>query len=282
MTKDFRNASGNGFTLIELLVVITVIGVLVGLLLPAVQAAREAARRAQCLNNLKQIGIALHTYIQSTNSFPIGYIAWTGPPGTVAPGWAWSAAILPQIEHGPVAQALNINLPIDLAANDTSRTATLGLFVCPSDQNTGAFSQNSQLRGGPVESRTTSYAGNGGTAGSTPGNGLFQRNASFLPRDVRDGLSFTLAVGERASSVVQNCWAGALSNDIGDAQVLAWIGSQGANSFGPSTFSGPHSGLIQFLMADGAARPIKTTINPTTLRALATRNGREVIDQSSY
>src|SRR5437870_12657949 len=92
----------HGFTLIELLVVIAIIGVLVGLTLPAVQSAREASRRAQCQNNLKQIGLALNDYVTTGEAYPIGYIAWPNPPGATAPGWAWSAAVLPQLEQGTI------------------------------------------------------------------------------------------------------------------------------------------------------------------------------------
>ena len=96
----------SGFTLIELLVVISIIGVLIALLLPAVQAAREAARRAQCVNNLKQIGLALFNYESSISVFPPGYIdAQNNPNNTpdldMGPGWGWAAHSLPF--HGTAA-----------------------------------------------------------------------------------------------------------------------------------------------------------------------------------
>src|ERR1700757_4961644 len=88
-----------GFTLIELLVVIAIISLLIGLLLPAVQAAREAARRAQCINNLKQFGLALHNYENASRVFPPGYISSFDSIGTdTGPGWGWAAMALPQYE----------------------------------------------------------------------------------------------------------------------------------------------------------------------------------------
>src|SRR5207253_1385911 len=105
-----------GFTLIELLVVIAIIAVLVGLLLPAVQAAREAARRAQCANNLKQIGLALHNYHASWNGFPVGFLYPTGavPPTTSPLQYRWSALaqMATQLEQSNLFHALNFDFPI--------------------------------------------------------------------------------------------------------------------------------------------------------------------------
>src|SRR5438046_8506813 len=108
-----------GFTLIELLVVIAIIAVLISLLLPAVQSAREAARRAQCINNLKQIGLALHNYHDTIGKFPPGGISDTGWAGT---WWDWPAFILPHMEQTPLYNAINFSLPNmnQLNANVTS------------------------------------------------------------------------------------------------------------------------------------------------------------------
>ena len=125
MKMHSRRTTEPGFTLIEVLVVMSIIGILIALLMPAVQSVRESARRTQCLNNLKQHGIALNAYIAAVDALPIGYIAWTNPVGGVAPGWSWSAAVLPHIDQVPVYSSININLPIELAENFTAPTASL-------------------------------------------------------------------------------------------------------------------------------------------------------------
>src|SRR5271170_7332311 len=109
-----RNKSRVGFTLIELLVVIAIIAVLIALLLPAVQAAREAARRAQCTNNLKQIGIALHNYHTAINSFPPGYLSLMDPVtyDNDGPGWGWASFAMNQMEGSPVYNSINFVLGI--------------------------------------------------------------------------------------------------------------------------------------------------------------------------
>ncbi len=130
-----RNRLRRGFTLIELLVVIAIIAVLIALLLPAVQAAREAARRAQCINNLKQVGLAMQNYHDALGSFPIGakYIKW----GT------WYHFVIPFMEAGSIANAYNFQgsscspSPLGYAdvENTTSTSTRINSFSCPSDQN---------------------------------------------------------------------------------------------------------------------------------------------------
>lgn len=143
-----RSRSVRGFTLIELLVVIAIIAVLIALLLPAVQAAREAARRAQCVNNMKQLGLAMHNYISTHNCYPPGHI-WSGngSPSVFANemNTPWFALMLPFVEQGSMANAFNYSIGSEgpllggptvpgIDANSTVTTAKMGIFQCPSDQ----------------------------------------------------------------------------------------------------------------------------------------------------
>jgi prepilin-type N-terminal cleavage/methylation domain-containing protein/prepilin-type processing-associated H-X9-DG protein len=132
---DFRT---RGFTLIELLVVIAIIGVLVGLILPAVQAAREAARRAQCVNNLKQIGLACHSYLDTQGVFPPGAISTSTGDAWSTSFFTWAVLILPQMEGNTTYNALNVFMGVGNFTPDSGQafTAYLGVpkvFLCPSD-----------------------------------------------------------------------------------------------------------------------------------------------------
>jgi len=139
-----------GFTLIELLVVIAIIAVLIALLLPAVQAAREAARRAQCSNNLKQLGLGLHNYESANNIFPSGTIYNVNVPPCTSPGFGnscqntpWFLMMLPYIEQGPLYNSFNASigmegvqmagLPGGFTINSTVFTTKIATFQCPSD-----------------------------------------------------------------------------------------------------------------------------------------------------
>ena len=140
----------NGFTLIELLVVIAIIAVLIALLLPAVQAAREAARRVQCINNMKQIGLAIANYESAVGCIVPGYISSavllsaslvcpaitrTRITHDNGPGWGWLAMLLPYAEQAPLYSATNFNLPTWVADNSTVVVVQINVFLCPSANN---------------------------------------------------------------------------------------------------------------------------------------------------
>jgi prepilin-type N-terminal cleavage/methylation domain-containing protein/prepilin-type processing-associated H-X9-DG protein len=260
-----------GFTLIELLVVISIIAILIALLLPAVQAAREAARRAQCVNNMKQIGLALHNYLSAHDVFPPGYVSAVDKTITdpcdqdaensssidLGPGWAWGSMILPQMEQQPLYNSINFSLSVGYKANDTSSTTSLNVYLCPSDfgpsiipvfadppdpANPGSYSGANVVdyvaRG--------NYVGMWGIgeicAGSGPndapntgsiGNpaGVFRRNSATRIAGIADGTSNTIAVGERSHNLSYVTWT---ARSIG-----GWLGKTspiegGTDKFDPS------------------------------------------------
>ncbi len=179
-----------GFTLIELLVVIAIIGVLIALLLPAVQSAREAARRTECVNNLKQIGIALHTYHDKFLTLPPGRVrSRVEGIGQVFSGFS---QILPQLEQSQVFDAINFDLNADRGTggpeNDTARRLRIAVFLCPSDTS----SRSDRPDQAPIN-----YQMNAGTLHPvSDNNGLLFENSSVRFAEIKDGLSQTGAISE--------------------------------------------------------------------------------------
>jgi prepilin-type N-terminal cleavage/methylation domain-containing protein len=295
------------FTLIELLVVIAIIAVLIGLLLPAVQKAREAANRAKCQNNLHQLGIALHSYHGDHCSFPPGYL-WKRRmpdiPTQTDPGWSWAAFLLPYFEQDNLQRQINFQSPVGDPSNEAIRSAVLAILVCPTDQQTGLF-QVQTTTGFSISAATNSYAACFGglvEIADTPGmgDGLFYRNSRVRIADIGDGTSNTFAIGERAALFARAPWAGAVSNGtvritpgapvtsaaVEDApvQVLAHCGSHALNDnrSDPDDFFTPHVGTAFFLFADGSARPVSVQTDVDIIRALATRNGGEVVNPNDF
>ena len=203
-----------GFTLIELLVVIAIIAVLIALLLPAVQAAREAARRAQCVNNLKQIGLGLHNYHARNDCFPGGAIGTSTSAGvaTVQGSFSAHARLLGDIEQVALYNASNFSLAIfedtyGSYANSTVALARLSVFLCPSSPWSN-WNLRTALTPFTAVAPECSYFGSTGCnisfQASPPANNGNPPNGVFLfgvptpigVRDVIDGTSNTVAFGE--------------------------------------------------------------------------------------
>lgn len=180
-----------GFTLVELLVVIAIIGILVALLLPAVQAAREAARRMSCSNNLKQIGLALHNYHDTSGSFPPGAIH---PRGVTSKSWSIHARLLPFLEQENLQDLVDWSLPYS-AQGEVTQTR-VETYFCPSDPG------DRERPDGAITHYPLTYGVNMGTwfvfnpNSQSGGNGLVYPNSKTRFRDVIDGTSTTLAFAE--------------------------------------------------------------------------------------
>jgi prepilin-type N-terminal cleavage/methylation domain-containing protein len=212
-----------GFTLIELLVVIAIIAILIALLLPAVQKVREAAARTQCLNHLKQLGLALHSFHDANLRFPAGYEADVTRPDRdpvtydAAPGWAWGARLLPFLEQSALAAQIDYSRPCWDPVNAAAVQMRLNVFLNPAAPN-ALGSMQVRDRSGAVLANfaRTHFAANAGhdepwgytiLDHAQVANGPFYRNSQVRIADVTDGLSNTVFLGEHAV-IADKTWVG--------------------------------------------------------------------------
>lgn len=315
-----RRAPAMGFTLIEVLVVISIIGILIGLLIPAVMMAREAARKTRCVNNLRQIGIAMQGRVAESGHFP---------PGFGGDHYSYLTRLLPYLEEKALYDSINFKLQYDTAggsANETVLMTQVDLFLCPSSP------QISDQSGGK-----TNYAGNQGTDRI-----IFKQTASIrdyvsandgliissqygvAPREVTDGLSVTASVAEWVTAEMDKVFSTTLTpkwpedyqpfavachnfnpakDEVGPrvsslGKMWTTTGlfrttynhvlpvndntcwSQG--KIGAASAGSFHSGGANVLFADGHVQLIKQTISWPTWRALGTRNGREIVPSDAF
>jgi hypothetical protein len=297
-----------GFTLVELLVVIAIIGLLVGLLLPAVQAARESARRSSCTNNLKQLGLGMHSHLSGMRFFPAGYVgvlpgfsgnAWDSNNQST---WSWGAQILPYIEE-PLGDRISPRRrrAFDHVSNGGSQAdlqTPLRGFRCPSDSEFQNLNPKIGVQFGVIgwiAPSSSSYVANnssygwhfsggrllGGPAGSSSqwapapeADGVFWRDSNQKPNQIVDGLSKTIMLGERKWSAGNAALALVANNTNEQRSPWACLGGGNApiNSteidYAAAGFSSSHAGQLLFLMCDGSVRTVSETISHTPRRFL--------------
>jgi prepilin-type N-terminal cleavage/methylation domain-containing protein/prepilin-type processing-associated H-X9-DG protein len=297
-------ARRRGFTLIELLVVIAIIGILIGLLLPAVQKVREAANRTKCSNNLKQWGLAMHSYHGVFERFPVCQ-SYGGP----AMRRSWMLVSLPFIEQDALYRQFDLTkdgLDTTLNASGVSNRSVLQQNMkaaqCPSDPTVGTPAARTDNASGIILG-LTSYAGNvgdhrNGTGTGTPlpdgiyydyGNnadtagkvrGVISRygyTASIA--EITDGTSNTFVAGEVIPGYcIWEDWGH--QNFATTAFPINWMNSSGTALLGDPnnciTFRSFHSGGANFVFGDGGVRFMTDSMDFTIYRALASRNGGEV------
>lgn len=298
------------FTLIELLVVIAIIAILIALLLPAVQQAREAARRTQCRNHLKQLGLALHNYVDVHGTLPPGHLE-TGVDGpSYRHQFPWLVYLLPYADQAPLYNQINFSLSATDPVNAGPGSAIIPVFLCPSDP----IGKTDPVYG------PTNYLGcqgNDAECRDRTCEGVFGHNTFTRLREITDGLSQTLAASETLKSdsnvstlpdnYVYSRDASVSAQNIATCQSLApnasdratrWIdgkpqfnmfnSSRGPNdrlldclapSFGVSNFAArsAHTGGVHALLCDGSVRFVSNSIDAGIFRALGTRAGGETV-----
>ena len=288
------------FTLVELLVVIAIIGVLVALLLPAVQAAREAARRMSCSNNMKQIGLAMHSYHDSQGAFPPGWIE-DGPSRATAPNlFGWGTFILPYIEEQELYNQFDFDIALNQSPNINFIGQVITIYRCPTDsapEMVGTDAFGTYFPAIPAHARS-SYVASGVnfalcdySANEHLNTGAFFRNSGTRIRKIDDGTAHTLLIGERTGedpdvnvgNFGEAYWSGVrgqIMNGLScySAQVIAGtqfrIGSTYIytpalnNKESTNGFSSVHPTGVDIALCDGSARFIANDTADAVVHAL--------------
>lgn len=298
----------SGFTIIELVVVIALITLLVGLLVPAVQKVRASAALTQCANNLRQVGLALHSYHDAAGSFPPGYNSTAVPvfdfdgiglpENDLGPGWGWAAYILDRVDQDPLMTSIDFTSSI---VGQAPGTTPLAIYTCPADTGPDTIQVKDWFGSVFAVVARSNYVGIYGstepTEATNAGDGVLYCQSQVRLIDITDGASNTLMVTERASNLGYATWTGSVPNGIvqnrsgvpgalNGGSPLFCIGHTGTVAEGQlpnnglgyiDDFSSWHPGGINCLFADGSVHFIANTIDIYTWVALGTRAGGEIV-----
>lgn len=279
------SASGrrSAFTILELLVVIGIMGMLMAIILPAVGSAREAARRTQCISQLRQIGIALHSYHENNGCLPPGcQWEWTRQSA-----YGWTVPLLPFLEQSTTYRRLDRERSLFDPVNEVSRETPMSFLMCPSDIADPSFifyhDDSTATPGVPLfPVSTANYVGVFGAVEpdedpvptTIPGDGAFVDGKSLRFVDFQRGLSNTLFTGERTMERLPSTWVGFDTRaDDGLCRLVGMAGTTpNCETCDECEFSSRHHGGAMFLWGDGRVRMISEKINSAEYQALARRS----------
>jgi prepilin-type N-terminal cleavage/methylation domain-containing protein len=315
MTRSKRS----GFTLVELLVVIAIIGILIALLLPAVQAAREAARRSQCTSNLSQLGIALHLYQGVYEVFPPGVVNPKGPIRSEPIGYhmSWLVQILPYVEEQVLFDHIDFSQGAYAKKNAPAAAINVRLFTCPSDGGSARYGSWSSAPSAAAPPEDLGPRGTSNYAGchhdveapiAADNHGVLFLNSRIRPRDVKDGLSHTLFVGEKGIEPNDLGWMSGTRATLRNTGALPSLGSVGRPGWMPmpgavlgpdasgaadpspadtekqllavGSFNSSHPGGFNILLGDGAARFLSQAVTPQLFQQLGNRADGQLMDEN--
>jgi hypothetical protein len=267
-----------------------------------VQQAREAARRSQCKSNLKQIGVALHHYHEVNRMLPSGFIgvdlATRSPNINGMNSFGWGTMILPMLDQTPLYRELNTKVslldPVNNPVTNAPTQKFLSVFQCPSDTAPDVWNLNDTSGSFLVTLASANYVGHFGTQDLeacelTPnqqclGDGIFYHNSAISFRDITDGQSTTMMVGERRSGDpgdFNSTWVGAPAN--GDEAMARVLGVADHTPNHPNAhlddFSSMHLGGCHVLASDGSVHFVSENIDEGVWKNLAGRRDNEVVGQ---
>ncbi len=281
-----KRTNRSGFTLVELLVVIAIIGILIALLLPAVQAAREAARRAQCINNMAQIGIALQNYEGAREALPPGSTNPTGPILNEPRGYhvSWLVHLLPYMEEQTTYRHIDLSKSVYDPVNAPVAQVRIATFTCPTDGSSVP---------GPPQSNYAGCHNDVETPIDVTNNGVLFLNSGIRSVDIPDGRTYTLFVGEKLQESGDLGWmsgtratlrnaGGGLVNNVGVWAPSENVEKAAGKADKPSAkdvdprlavgeFGSYHPGGINILLGDGSVRYLSVNVSLPVLRQLADR-----------
>jgi prepilin-type N-terminal cleavage/methylation domain-containing protein len=289
IAKSCSSARNRAFTLVELLVVIAIIGILVSLLLPAVQAAREAARRTECVNNITQLGLALHNYEFQFETLPPGVTDTKGPIHNEPQGLhvSWIVKVLPYFEEMNLFRHFDQSAGAYAPVNAEVRACEISVLQCPSEA--GEFVNEPKTISG------TSYAGcyhDVEAPIDTDNHGLLFLNSQIRYADIYDGSSKTILLGEKLLSKDSLGWVSGTRATLRNTSAFEerhpafatpqpGAADDAAENKSGSLFVGGfgsfHPGCANFSFADGSTRVISDTIDRAVFKLLGNRADGEII-----